>query len=65
MLEARQAAGNDGARGRKSHQPSAHFFQRHARFAGDLDIEPLTVFPQASEHFDYRALLEDCCTRTR
>jgi hypothetical protein len=65
MVEAREAAGNDRAGRRKSQQPSAHFFQRHAGFAGDLDVESLTVFPQASKHFDQCAFLAICRAKAR
>ena len=55
LLEARQVAGNDGARGCESREALAHFLERHARFLGDFEIKPLTVFAQASENFDHDA----------
>ncbi|HEX6794215.1 MAG TPA: hypothetical protein VF304_10240 [Casimicrobiaceae bacterium] len=56
-FEAGQRAEHDGARGREARQFAAHGRQWHARFLGELQIESLTVFPQARKDIVHTRLL--------
>lgn len=62
LLEARQIAGNDGTAGCKRGKLLPDFLQWHARFLGDLEIESLTIFLQASEDFDHGVRLQNSVT---
>ena len=53
-FEARDAAGNDRSRRSESEKLLANVLQRHTRFLGDLEVQPLSISAQAFEHFEHR-----------